>query len=439
MTKNYKTIALLGILIFTLTAFSIYDIPVLGSLWARFFPKTLDPVSLTVWGLWEEKPILDKVSESYKAEFPHVSINYDDRSVLALVEYKERVFERARDVNGPDIILVHNSWIPRLLASDLLAPAPADVFPAADFSSRYYPVTAKESVVNGSVYAVPAYYEGLALVYNKEHFDEVGQTNPPTAWEELRRLALDLTVRDTSVSSKNVITRGGLALGSASNVDHFSDVLGLLWSQAGVAIPSELDSAAAQEVLKFYVNLVRQDQVWSEDLPEASTAFINGQASMIFVPSWQVQDILDAMPDDSVVGVAPVPQARANNPVTWASYWSYVVPKTSDSTNESWKFINYVSSDAQARFIFSEASKLRPFGTPYAAQTLANEQKTNEFIAPYLQMAPYAASAEISARSGNRRQETALSDAVNAALQYRSSNDLDVSEIMSTVKQTLSQ
>src|SRR5690606_40319838 len=102
---------------------------------------------------------------------------------------------------------------------------------------------------------------------------------PPTTWAELRTLASQLTVR-----SGNQIQRGGLAIGNASNVEHYGDIIGLLMLQNG-ADPAVPTSPEARDALLFYTNFAKVDQVWDENLPSSPVAFARGDAAMMFAPS----------------------------------------------------------------------------------------------------------------------------------------------------------
>jgi ABC-type glycerol-3-phosphate transport system substrate-binding protein len=165
--------------------------------------------------------------------------------------------------------MVHNGWVPRFAELGLFSPAPQEIAEKLNMQEKYYPVALESGVVKGSVYAVPAYYDGLALVYNKSHFKEVNQVAPPTTWEEFRVLALKLTVRGQSDS----ILRSGAAVGGANNIDHFSDILGLLWAQANVKIPDDIDSERAVDAFSFYTSFYSEDKIWNDNMPEAITSF----------------------------------------------------------------------------------------------------------------------------------------------------------------------
>jgi multiple sugar transport system substrate-binding protein len=201
------------------------------------------------------------------------------------------------------------------------------------YASSYYPSATDSAVIDGKVYAIPAYYDGLALVYNKKHFAEIDQQTPPTAWEEFRRLALKLTQRDPEGN----LVRGGAAIGASKNID-FSDI----YFSGGGSFGLSTDDA--RDALTFYTNFANEDGVWNDTMPEASTAFAQEKVSMIFIPSWNLLDIIRSRPDMEI-GVAPVPQANPEIPVSWASFWMYAVPAKSKNIDAAWNFIKYLSTE----------------------------------------------------------------------------------------------
>lgn len=411
---NYKrqTFALLLSFPLLLTGCSPKNLPLVGKL---FGGAAVKPVSLTVWGLWETEATIKSLLQKYTAEHPNVTITYEDRSIMPLVDYKERVFTRAFEGVKPDIVLAHASWIPRLVAGGGAWAVPSGLLEAGYLDSNFFPVVKETSVIGNELYSLPSSYDGLVLVYNKKHFEEATISQPPVDWEEFRRDAVTLTVRNTIDLEKegSYLIRAGAAMGLADNVDHFSDVLGLMWAQAGVKIPDDLDGDPAKDALTFYTNFAKEDGVWDATMPESLLAFANGKVSMILVPTWRLYELLANMQDPTVIGVAKVPQALQDTPVTWASYWTWVVPKSSPNPNESWGVIKFLTDSEQQSALFSESSKARPFGSIYSNVSLANGLSSNSYLKPAIESAPYAKVAEIAGRSGNRRQYDALKQAVN--------------------------
>jgi len=420
-SKNVKSkflvIGLVLVLPLFLTACTLADLPVVG----KFFgngsstedgPSVVDtgPASLNVWGIWARKEVMDVLVQKYNEVYPDVTVNYEDRSVLKpLVDYKTRSFNRATDPSGPDVMRVHISWVPALAPS--LEAMPDDIMDVETFRSIFYPVAADNLIIDGKIYGIPTFYDGLVLVYNKNHFEEIGQTEAPTAWEEFRRLALELTVK----GERNRIVRAGAAMGAADNIDFFSDIIGMLFSQAQVNMPSEVELPAAYHALAFYTNFVMEDEVWTADLPEASVAFAQEKVSMIFVPTWNLLDILAARPDMNI-GVAVPPQAQPDEPATWGSFWVDVVPQSSQNPLAAWSYISFLAQEEQQLLTFSEASNYRVFGPPYSLMSLSGELADNPYLAPVLEAANVANTNELAARAGNRRQVDAMKEAVNSVL-----------------------
>jgi multiple sugar transport system substrate-binding protein len=413
MRNKFLATALLVILPFFVTACTLRDLPVIG----KFFPQGKNtstfptgPVTINMWGLWESPDVMQGVIAKYKEKRPNVTVNYDDRSVIKLVDYKETVYTRAGQDGAPDIVMVHDSWMPGLKAS--LAPAPANVLTAQAYTDRFYAPAVKSAVADGKVYAAPYYYDGLVMVYNKKHFAEIDQQDPPTAWEEFRRIALELTIRGKDGS----LVRGGAAIGNANNITFFADILGLMLSQAKVNIPADLDSKPAQDALSFYTNFVTEDRVWNDSFAEAATAFAQEKVSIIFVPSWNLLDIVKARPDLEI-GVAPVPQALPDDPVTWGSFWMAAVPNGSKNKEVAWDFVNFLTQDEAQLQMFSENTKARLFGAPYSSKTLKGQLDTNPMLKPFVDTADMANVGITSCRAGNKAAEDAIRDAINTTIQ----------------------
>ena len=432
MSRKILTIALLVILPFFVSACTVQDLPVIGKLFGGGAPSS-SPVTLSMWGLWESPEVFDAVVAKYKETHPNVTINYDDRSIVKPTQYKDTVATRLSQGGVPDIVVVHNSWVPGI--KSLLSTMPANLMDATAYSSKFYPVAVKSAVIDGKIYAIPAYYDGLVLVYNKKHFEEIEQATPPTAWEEFRRLALTLTKKD----EKGTIIRAGAAIGTADNVDFFSDILGLMFAQAGVQFPSGLDTSKAQDAFSYYMMFSVADGVWNASMPEASTAFAQEKVSMIFVPSWNLLDIIRARPDLDI-GVAPVPQALPESPVSWGSFWMYTVPDKSPNKAAAWEFINYLATDEAQLLMFSKASQYRTYGAPYSRTSLAQQVTLgpgSKYLKSLLDVAPNAVTTELAGRAGNALQVNALKEAIDSQFIVQEEKRPTPADALKTAKETI--
>lgn len=371
------------------------------------------PASLTMWGLWEPKEVMDSVIADYKKMHPNVDIMYEERSFVSLKSYKESIFTRLSEGSAPDIIRVHNSWVPSLQGN--LSPAPSSIFSATDYENMFYPVAKESAVSEGKVYAVPLHYDGLALLYNKQMFNEGGISSPPATWEEFRIVASRLAKKDKAGN----LEVAGAAIGSANNIDHFSSILGLLFSQGGIKVPDDLNSQAAADALTFYTNFVTVEKVWSDVLPPSVEAFADNKVAMVFAPSWEVLNILNRNPNINM-GIAPVPRALdlEGNPIVidWGSFWMEAVSKNSSSPDAAWEFLKYLSTEEVQRKLYSEQSKARPFGEPYSLKSLQGDLSGNAYLDVYVKTAETAKSGVLSSKSGNDKEVDLLKTAVNTVL-----------------------
>lgn len=340
--------------------------------------NTARTVTLTYWGLWEPVEVMQPLIDAYQKQNPGVTIKYTQQNSR---QYRQRLQTAIDDGSGPDIFRYHNTWVPMFRTQ--LAAAPTRVFPATELEQNFYPIMSNELVMNDQALGVPLMYEGLALLYNKSILESANAL-PPQDWNELRQLANQLTIR-----RDNRIERAGIALGTAENVDHFSDILGLMLLQNG-ANPGNPTTENAQAALEFYTLFSRGDNVWDTTMPNSTVAFANEQVVMIFAPSWRIHEIQELNPNIEI-GVTQVPQLGGED-VAWGTYWVEGVSKKSAQSEEAWKFLSYLAQAEQLRTFHSQAASLRGYGELYPRVDMAASLANNPELSPYLADALYASS-----------------------------------------------
>lgn len=319
------------------------------------------------------KPLLAE----YQSKNPNVVINYERKSSL---NYRTRVQTQAREGVGPDIFRIHNSWLP-MFRNDL-APAPAEVFTLSDYKGFFYPVAADSFTAGNQIYGAPMEVDGLALFYNEELLAGIGG-KPPKNWQEFIDLAVKMTVKDESG-----VKTAGAAMGTAGNVDHWSDILGLLLlQQPGVDLANVATTQVA-EVLRFYTGFVTdpKKKTWDVNLPKSTDMFASGRLGFYFAPSWRAHELRVANPNLKFK-VAPVPQLSGKS-VAWASFWGEVVSAKSQNPTEAWKFIEYLTSAQSQRSAYQQASQIRLFGEPYSQVSLSGELVADPIVGAFVTQGP---------------------------------------------------
>lgn len=315
-----------------------------------FLLRKPGPVTLTWWGLWEPEAVYQTVIADYQRAHPNVTIKYLKQSQL---NYRDRVTTAMAGTDSPDIIRLHNSWLP--MFKNLLAPS------AETFSNIFYPVIYTDLTFQNKIYGVPLGIDTLVMFVNDDLF-RAGGVNVPTIWDGTNgflEVANKLTVKD----SYGRIKTAGTALGTASNTDHWQDILSLMMLQAGP------DGTA--QALGFYSAFARGQNIWDETQDNSTLAFASGKIAMYFAPSWQYFDIKALSPNLNF-RMVPVPQLPGGTVVNLATYWFEGVSKKSKNAPIAWDFLKFATSKDELTKTYAAQAKIRPFGEPYPRVDMAN-------------------------------------------------------------------
>lgn len=336
------------------------------------------PISLTYWGLWEDDNLIRPVIAEYQKTNPNITITYERKSS---VNYRTRVQTQIREGVGPDIFRMHNSWLPMFQAD--LAPAPKEIFTLPDYKNLFYPVALDSFVKGEQIYAAPMEIDGLALYYNEDMLNGVGGKAPKN-WQEFIDLAVKMTVKDEAG-----IKTAGAALGTAGNVDHWSDIIGMLLFQQPQVDFNNVANTPVAEVLRFYTGFVTdpRKKTWDVNLPKSTDMFAAGRLAFYFAPSWRAHELRVANPNLKFK-VAPVPQLSGKS-AAWASFWGEAVPAKSKNTLEAWKFVKFLTSKEAQKLAYQQASQIRLFGEPYSLKSLAPELSQDPVVGAYVAQGQY--------------------------------------------------
>lgn len=371
---------------------------------------TSEPVTLSYWGLYVPKEVMEPLINKYKKLHPNITINYEEQKPSTVAEYKEKVATRITSGSGPDIFRAHNTWFGYL--NNIMASIPAEIMQETDYIQRFYNIALQSSKIGGQIYGIPLEYDQLILIYNKDFFSEAGIVNPPQTWEEFRINAIKLTKRDTT----GAITQAGAGIGVVDNIHFATDILGYMFSQSDVTVPNFLDDPAALSVINYYKGLADSDNVWSLNLPETPTAFANGKVAMIFGTTETLRDI-SATQKTINIGVTSAPQVpslEGSNNLTdtyWANFWMESVSKNSTNSVVAWDFLKFLSEEEQQKE-YRNSLKLFETSVPAYGNKLLNTGISEEFIIPIIKGADKSTSGLIAGCAGNLSYRDSVADVV---------------------------
>jgi ABC-type glycerol-3-phosphate transport system substrate-binding protein len=269
-----------------------------------------------------------------------------------------------------------------------------------EFKKVYYPVVQRDMTKNGAIYGLPQGMDTLALFINKDIFS-AAQAKVPQTWDEFITTAKSLTVKDEN----GIIKTAGAALGSYDNVTHAPDIISLLLVTNGVDLNAiDNQQGPIKMTIPYYVSFASgADSVWDDTMGASRDMFASGSLAMYIGYSWDIFAIKAANKDFqfNVYPVPYLPKEGSASKITIASYWANGVSKKSKNQKDALLFLKYLADKDVVQQIYTESSKTRLFGMPYARRDLAATLSDNPLIYPFVQQAEYATSSYFASDTGD--------------------------------------
>jgi multiple sugar transport system substrate-binding protein len=402
--------------------------------------------TLTWWNLWEDESIVAPLISEYEKDHPNIKISYVKQSKE---DYRERLTNALAKGTGPDIFSFHNTWVPMFKSE--LDYIPASVMSAADYTKVYYPVISSDMANGTGLVGLPLEYDGLTLFINEDIFNKAGKT-PPTTWNDLTKVACDLTVIDNGT-----ILQSGVALGRTENVDHWPEILALMMLQNGVDLANPTGKSA-EDALSYFAQFSsnqacegQDKKVWDETLPVSSLAFSAGKLAMYFGPSWRAFGFLERQPNLKfrTVPLPQLPKENAGEPsISYATYWAEGVWSRSKEKQAAWDFLKFLSTKESLTKLYANAVKSSPnrvFGEPYPRVDMGDLLLTDPLVGSVISQAPdarswYMMSSIYDGPTGiNSQINKYFEDAINGVNSGKISPTKALEPVASGVAQILSQ
>lgn len=267
---------------------------------------------------------IEEVISMFEAENPNIKVNY---TTVSYDEINEKIAAMVPVGQGPDVVNPFYGWVPLWAKSGFLAPLPEDMFPKEEMEADFLPAI-DAMYYDGKLWGVPMNQSNWAILYNVDFFNEVGITELPTTWDELREAAIKCTKRDAD----GTLTRAGYFV-SFGTQEH------ILWKvlaeQNGQPIFSDdqktvtwNDSEIGEQAFAFVANMIKEDKIidigFGDDSP--GTAFYTGLTCMRLGSPGNLPVIRANAPDLNFDSF-PLPSGTSSDPeiaqTNQTQYWSY--------------------------------------------------------------------------------------------------------------------
>jgi multiple sugar transport system substrate-binding protein len=285
----------------------------------------LKPVSLTFWTQIDQEEIYRKLVDDYMALHPNVKID------LVSSSYQDHFPKLQAALNagiGPDLFHFHNAFHKELLP--FMEPFPQDVLPLEALERDFRQVDAHR--IDGKLYYLDTGLMTSAIYYNTKAWSAAGLTaaDIPRTWDQLRAVAVKLTLRDQSgaIVQSGFNPNGiGWSIVVAQNLQQGQS----MFSLDAEARPL-VDTPATRKSLAWLGSLYAPGGPADRRMPEFQESFAQGTSVMIYGWGWVTNWMANHGPEVTY-DTFPLPA------------WSDTVPAAYDRNNgESTPCVNKASS-----------------------------------------------------------------------------------------------
>lgn len=323
--------------------------------------EQVEAKELEMWGLWQETEQIRPVLEAYE-EQTGTKVNY--RKIASLGTYEKDLLAALAEGRGPDIFVIHHTWVDA--KAGIMSPAPGTVIDERAVKEEFVDVVAKDVVRGEQVWALPTSVDNLALFYNKDILNSAGIAQPPATWNQFQQMV----ERVSEFSPTGTILQSAATLGVAGNVNRASDILQLLMMQSGMTIIDEktgradINSDLGARALTFYTDFANKNKkvyTWDATQDFSIDAFAQGKAATMINYSYHIPTVKAKNPRLNFA-VAPVPQI-SDDPeefrASFAAYWPFAVSSSSTEQTAAWNFLRFLTGK-EASTTLNQAQKLPP-------------------------------------------------------------------------------
>ncbi|MPZ93759.1 MAG: extracellular solute-binding protein [Propionibacteriales bacterium] len=331
--------------------------------------------SLTFWDTSDatnEAPAFKQLVADFEKEYPNVDVTLQS---VPFGEAQNKFKTAAEAEQGaPDILRAEVAWVPEFASLGYLYAL--DGTTVLEDADDYFETPLSSNEFDGKTYGVPQVTDSLALLYNKELFDQAGITEPPTTWAEVETAAQAL--------KKNGVD--GIYLNPAG---YF--LLPFMYGEGGDLVDSEAEEivvgsdanvAGVSEAVKLIDSGAAPKPPANDAYAAMMTSFTEGKVGMIINGPWEVNNIRNAAPFGGVenLGISAVPggSAAAGAPVGGHNYVVYS-GMDEEKADAALAFVSFMNSAESQAFLAEELGLLPTRKSAYEIDTVADNPIVSAF------------------------------------------------------------
>lgn len=384
------------------------------------FTSTVAAGEQTTIELWyhispDQATLLLQMVDQFQEEHPNIKV---ETQSVAFSEIKKQISIGVAADELPDVTLcdtVDNASYAAMGAAKEIT----EEVEAWGEMDKYFEGPRNSAMYNGGYYGIPYYSNCLAIMYNKDIFDEMGIDYPTSewTWDDFKEAVAATTTED----------HYGLTMSLIKSEEGTFDVIPFIW-QAGEDYNS-LDSEGAAEALNM-INDFYQKGYMSKELISMTQAdmcaslFATGKSAMMVAGSWLNTNIQNENPDLNYGVVTFANKENAASPIGGGN----IVMLKDENREESWELMKFLSSKDNNRSFCEDGGYISPRTDSVEESEL---WKNDPILSVYLEQL------EVARARGPHPRWPEISSAIQFAVQNTLSGAATAEEALKTASEEI--
>lgn len=385
------------------------------------FTSTVAAGEQTTIELWyhispDQATLLLQMVDQFQEEHPDIKV---ETQSVAFSEIKKQISIGVAADELPDVTLcdtVDNASYAAMGAAKEIT----EEVEAWGEIDKYYEGPRNSAMYNGGYYGIPYYSNCLAIMYNKDIFDEMGIDYPTSewTWDDFKEAVAATTTED----------HYGLTMSLIKSEEGTFNVIPFIW-QAGEDYDS-LDSEGAAEALNM-INDFYQKGYMSKELISMTQAdmcaslFATGKSAMMVAGSWLNTNIQNENPDLNYGVVTFANKENAASPIGGGN----IVMLKDENREASWELMKFLSSKDNNRSFCEDGGYISPRTDSVEESEL---WKNDPILSVYLEQL------EVARARGPHPRWPEISSAIQFAVQNTLSGAATAEEALKTASEEIS-
>lgn len=296
--------------------------------------------TLTVWGIFDSPDEYNDAKNAFNAKYQNVTVSF--RNFNDLTDYEFALLEAFSVNRGPDIFMIPNGSTDKYV--NKISPLPKSMMSLLSLRTLFPEVVEANFVRNGEIYGLPVSIDTLALIYNKDIFNQAAIITPPATWADVESLIPVLRKTDANGN----LQTAAIALGANSNINNAPNILELLLLQND-ELKSNAPLRNGSGSLSYFTRFSNSSDslyTWNSGMPYSTDAFIQGRVAMVIDYGRALKELKERNPRMNI-RASLVPGKNANKTVSYTNMQGYGVSLRSQKPSLAWEFITNMTTNPE--------------------------------------------------------------------------------------------